>query len=36
MLDIYYNSILTFFERGPKDGYLKPVDLLRSPSGKVA
>lgn len=36
MLDIYYHSILTFFEQGPKDGYLKPVDLLRSPSGKIA
>jgi hypothetical protein len=28
MLDLYYNSILTFFEQGPKDGYLDWVDLL--------
>ena len=34
MLDIYYNSILDFFERGPKDGYLKAVDLPKSLSGK--
>jgi hypothetical protein len=27
-LDIYYNSITSFFEKGPKDGYLKPVDHL--------
>jgi hypothetical protein len=35
VLDVYYRSIVTLFEHGPKDGYLKPVDLLRSPSGKV-
>jgi hypothetical protein len=27
MLDVYYNSILKFFEQGPKDGFLKNVDL---------
>ncbi len=35
LLDIYYNSITRFFEQGPKDGYLKLVDLsqYKSKSG---
>jgi hypothetical protein len=30
LLDIYYNTITKFFDKGskPKDGYLKPVDYL--------
>jgi hypothetical protein len=30
LLDIYYNTITNFFEKGskPKEGYLKPVDYL--------
>ena len=32
LLDIYYNSITQLFAQGPKDGYLKPVDLLASRS----
>jgi hypothetical protein len=35
VLDFYYNTILDLFESGLKDGYLKPVDLLkRSRAGK--
>lgn len=28
VLDIYYNSVLNFFEFGPKDGYIKPMKFL--------
>ena len=27
-MDIYYNSIVKFFEQGPKDGYLEEVNLF--------
>jgi hypothetical protein len=29
VLDFYYNTIVDLFESGIKDGYLKPVDLLK-------
>lgn len=36
VLDIYYNSILDFFERGPEARYLKLVDLPELKTGKEA